>query len=67
MHANSAHCMNGTAIAKSRYVSAGKPGSSVAASSPPVLMAIISSGNTIGGITSAGWRSVWRIERLAIS
>jgi hypothetical protein len=48
-------------------VSAGKPGRFVAAFRPPVLMAIMSSGNTIGGITSAGWRSVWITERRAIS
>ena len=39
---------------------------SVAASSPPTLIDIISSGNTTGGISSAGWRSVCRIERRAI-
>jgi hypothetical protein len=52
--ANSAPCTNGTAIAKSRYVSAGKPGRLVAASSPPVLMATSSSGKISGGTTMAG-------------
>ena len=67
MHANSEPWMNGTAIAKSRYVSAGKPGRLVAACRPPVLIAIMISGNTIGGMTSAGWRSVCITERRAIS
>ena len=38
----------------------------VAASSPPTLIATSVSGNRIGGITIAGWRSVCRIERRAI-
>ena len=39
----------------------------VAASSPPTLIPIRISGKRIGGMTIAGWRSVCRIERRAIS
>src|SRR3954452_24734438 len=67
IEANSEPWMNGNAIAKSRELSAGKPGSIVAASRPPTLIAISVSGNRIGGITIAGWRSVCRIERRGIS
>ena len=38
-----------------------------AASSPLALTANSTSGKTIGGMTSAGWRSVCRTERRAIS
>ena len=48
-------------------VAGGKPGMLVAASSPPTLIPIRISGKRIGGMTIAGWRSVCRIERRAIS
>jgi hypothetical protein len=55
--ANSEPWTNGNAIAKS---SSCRPGTRdlVAASSPDTLMPIKMSGNSTGGITIAGWRSV---------
>ena len=57
--------MNGTASAKARNESVGKPGSSVDALSPPVLTSSNRIGKTSGKMIAAGCRSVRRTERCA--
>ena len=62
---NSAPCTKAMASAKSKYESAGKPGRSVAESSPLELIDSRISGKTIAGTTIAGWRRVRTTERRA--
>ena len=62
---NSAPWMNGTASAKARNESVGKPGSCVDAWSPPELRSISATGKMSGGIELAGRRAVRTIERCA--
>src|SRR5262245_32743907 len=56
--ASSAPCTNGTASAKARNESVGKPGRRVAALNPPALTASRSIGKTSGKMTFAGCRAV---------
>src|SRR5687767_13511141 len=65
MVANSAPWMKGTASAKARKDSAGKPGNCSAESRPPALTASSINGNRSGATTFAGCRSVRTIDRLA--
>ena len=50
----SAPWMNGTASAKARNESVGKPGRSVEARSPPAFTAMSATGKTRGGMMLAG-------------
>ena len=56
--ANSAPWMNGTATAKARNESVGKPSSWVDGLRPAALTATSIVGKRSGGTTYAGWRSV---------
>jgi hypothetical protein len=63
----SAPWMNGTARAKARKESVGKPGRFVDASSPAAFTVMRATGKTSGGMTLAGWRVVLTTERRAIA
>src|SRR5262245_38963556 len=63
--AKSAPWMNGTASAKARNESVGKPGSSVDAVRPPALTSSSRIGKTSGKMIAAGCRNVRRTERRA--
>ena len=63
----SAPWMNGTASAKARNESVGKPGRSTDERKPPAFTAISATGKMSGGMTLAGWRAVLTRERRAIA